>query len=350
MRSPRSAGSSPVAGVAASRKGYPLLPGPGGGSGLAALHTGTYMASNSIGSHLSLGSRTNQRVVWSPHVNAPDLLLAANTASWGRGNTGSYGRSGAGPESLAVAQKRPKSESVRRKHMRQHSAQLYMEDVKGVVQIPRCRDVLFLLLFFFHLMGVVYLGNRYSAEAFQVHTIQEQERHSTLTVYYTPLLYLSCISGAFAVVLSSLLLGAMSIFPRNFVQVALVVVITLSFVWGTVGIGLSPRNVVPVTGIIALALSVAYAFIVWDRIPFAAANLTTALSAIRTHPGLVLVAVASQILALGWSIYYCIVVVGVYDSIRVGKLAVHHRVAVLIYVLLGMSFYWTYQVLLVRCH
>jgi hypothetical protein len=127
-----------------------------------------------------------------------------------------------------------------------------------------------------------------------------------------------------------------------------VVVITLSFVWGTIGIGLSPKNIVPITGIIALAFSVAYAFIVWDRIPFAATNLASALSAIRSHPGVVLLAVCVQMTTLLWCIYFCIVVVGIYDSIRLEKLQVTHQVAVTIYVLLGASFYWTYQVLSVR--
>ena len=58
---------------------------------------------------------------------------------------------GAG-EAVFIAQKttkhrHKKSPSSRRMHMRQRSAQLFMEDVKGVKQNPACRDVFFLLLF-----------------------------------------------------------------------------------------------------------------------------------------------------------------------------------------------------------
>ena len=49
----------------------------------------------------------------------------------------------------------------------------------------------------------------------------------------------------------------MTAFARRFVQVALMIVIALSFIWGTVGIGFSPKSFVPVTGIIFLALTVA---------------------------------------------------------------------------------------------
>jgi Plasma-membrane choline transporter len=362
LRSPQSANTSPSA--PNNHKAYSLSLPPSGGSGAvlgnSSSHSGAglglsnhngalngvfassnYVVGNSIGSYNnnnSVGSRN--RVSWSPVTNFNDPSAAV--LSWGAGGNGPGG------EAMYLAQKRHKSESVRRKHMRQHSAQLYMEDIKGVEQTPQCRDVIFLLLFVFHLLFIVYLGNMYSNEAFRAHTVQEEEEDSAVTIYYTPLLYLSCISGAFGVAVSTILLGIMSIFPKHFVQVALVVVITLSFVWGTIGIGLSPRNFVPVTGIIALALSVAYAFIVWDRIPFAAANLASALSAIRSHPSIVALAVFVQMITVGWSVYFCIVVVGIYDSIRLGKLQVSHQMTVAIYVMFGASLYWTFQVLVVR--
>lgn len=354
-RSPRSGGggagppTSPMAGGSIGRKVYGGRPGPLGGpyaAGNNSMGSAPYMVQNSIGSQASVGSQRGggNRIVWSPAINMSVRGDLNAIPSLG----GSLGSGGTEALLLAQSSKRVKNESVRRKHMRQHSAQLYMENFKGVEQPRRCRDVVFLLLFAFHLFGIVYLGNLYAKEAFAARSVDEQKKHSTVTVYYRPLLYLSCVSGAFSVVLSSILLAMMSIFPKNFVQVALVVVITLSFVWGTIGIGLSPNNFVPITGIIALAFSVMYAFIVWDRIPFAAANLAAALSAIRSHPRTVLVAVILQFLTLLWCIYYCIVVIGVYDSIRVGKLQVSHNAAVALYVLLGTSFYWTYQVLSVR--
>jgi hypothetical protein len=247
------------------------------------------------------------------------------------------------PSDPSFAVHTQRRESTRGRHMRQHSAQIYMNDIRGTKQMARCRNVIFFILFVFHLLFIVYVGNLYAKDALSTHTAQK----GVVTIYYSNLIYIACLSGSFAVVVSSALLGAMTIFAEKFIQVALMVVITLSFMWGTIGVGLSAKNVVPVTGVIALALSVAYAFIVWDRIPFASANLHSALSAIRAYPGIVGVALIFQALALGWTIYFCVVVIGVVDAIREDHLHVTHRMAVFIYVMLGISYYWTFQVFLV---
>jgi hypothetical protein len=124
--------------------------------------------------------------------------------------------------------------------------------------------------------------------------------------------------------------------------------IALSFVWGTLGIGLSPQNLVPVTGIVALALSVAYAIVVWDRVPFSTANLLTALSAIRAFPGTIVMTLVSQFLGLAWSIYYAVICIGIYDAIQEGRIAAgSDRIAIFIYIMLGISYYWTFSVILV---
>jgi hypothetical protein len=175
----------------------------------------------------------------------------------------------------------------------------------------------------------------------------EDESTTGLSVNYSNLLIIAGCCGAFAIVVSTVLLGVMSYFARNFVQIALIMAIALSFVWGTLGIGLSPQNLVPITGIVALALTVAYAIVVWDRVPFSTANLLTALSAIREHPATVFMTVVSQLLGLGWSIYFAVVCCGIYDAIEEGRIVVSHRLAVVFYILLGVSYYWTIQVFLV---
>jgi hypothetical protein len=260
-------------------------------------------------------------------------------------------------EAVFLAQRKSgKSESSRKRHVRQQSAQLFVEDVKGVEQPKACRDVFFLLLFVFHLIFVLFLYHTYAYAALpdvddgDVLEIELQAEDDVatdnVTVYYKNLVYISCLCGALTVVLSAGLLMVVTNFARQFVQVSLIVVITLSFVWGTVGIGLSPKNVVPITGVIALALSVAYTFIVWDRIPFAAVNLLTASSGVRAFPSMIILAFCVQALALAYSIFFAITAFGIYDSINDGRIHASERMAVIIYALIGVSFYWTYQVLL----
>lgn len=237
--------------------------------------------------------------------------------------------------------------SRRKAHMRQKSAQLYMEAVKGTEQMPSCRDLIFLLLFVFHLLGIVYLGKTYGFESLPRH--DEVQGDSSVTIMYTNIIYIAGLSGIFAVTISAMTLCLMMVVANKIVQIALAVAITFSFAWGTLGIGLSPKMVVPATGFVSLALSVGYAFIVWDRIPFAATNLQAGLTGIRANPGAVLLAFLFQFLALGWSIYYIYVVVGVYDAIQKGDIGYSYPwMKSIVYTLLGVSYCWTLQVFLVR--
>lgn len=236
---------------------------------------------------------------------------------------------------------------TKKRHMRQHSAQLFMEEVKGIEQLPSCRDIVFLLLFVFHLLGIVYLGNTYGSEALRIHDESPEESESSVTIIFTNLIYLAGLSGVFAMVISGLTLLLMATIANKIVQIAICLSIIFSFLWGTMGVGLSPKKIVPITGIIALALSVAYAFVVWDRIPFAAANLNAGLSGILANPGAIFVSFIFQVLALGWSVYYVFVGGGVYDAIQEGEINESFQYAGYVYYcLLGISYYWTLNVFL----
>jgi hypothetical protein len=238
-----------------------------------------------------------------------------------------------------------KQGSTRRMHMRQQSAQLFMEDVKGVEQLPSCRDVVWTLLFLFHLLGIVYLGNTYGYEALRFHDQIEDEK--PVTIIYRNIIYVASLSGILSMTVSALALFLMTLFVKQIIQVALCFTITLSFAWGTIGIGLSPKKVVPATGIIALALSIAYAFISWDRIPFSSSNLHAALTGIKENPGAILLAFIFQFLALVWSVYFTYVAVGVYDAIEDGDFFLTYNGTIAMYCAMGVSYYWTFHVFMV---
>lgn len=144
---------------------------------------------------------------------------------------------------------------------------------------------------------------------------------------------------------SALLLGFMTYWASHFIQIALFAMITLSFIWGTIGIGVSPKTIVPVTGVIALALAVAYTFIVWDRIPFASANLATALSGLRDCPSIVAVALFFQLLAGIYAVSFSLVVFGFYDEATQQSLNWSPHRLYTVYSLLLLSFAWTLQVI-----
>lgn len=309
---------------------------------------------SSMRSH-SRSNSINGKVTFSPQYNMPP-------PSPGGMSYGSINQSlipdfpSEGGEALFMAQKNSARhhihrESSRMRHMRQQSAQLFMEEVKGHEQPPACRDIVFLLLFLFHIVGIVFLGETYGPGALD--STPDDGTSSTedeVKLSSSSMIYIAVASGLFAMLASAMALGLMTAIARRFVQVALCLAVMISFAWGTIGTGYSPRTVVPVTGFIALAMSVAYTFIVWERIPFSAANLVTALSGIKANFSTLLVALSFQAITLAYCVYYTFVVAGVYDAIQDGKLSASTKMQYFIYTMLGVSFYWTYNIILVSRH
>jgi len=244
-------------------------------------------------------------------------------------------------------------------HMRQNSVNLFMKSSKGVKQPKSCKDVMFGILFVVQLVVMCVVGLKFGPEAL-VATADELGPGEGMTddelldavedakiiLAYQNIVKMAYTCGAFAIIVSALALAFMMAMSRRLVYVALVLSIGVSFAWGTIGIGISPKSFVPITGIIALMLTVGYMFVVWDRIPFASANLTTALTGVRDNLGLVGVAFFFQFLALVCSIYYSFTFVGLHDAMHYGELFdLSENSMIAIDLLLFVSFYWTYQVL-----
>mmetsp|Transcript_21370 Transcript_21370/g.42885 ORF Transcript_21370/g.42885 Transcript_21370/m.42885 type:complete len:807 (+) Transcript_21370:83-2503(+) len=252
-------------------------------------------------------------------------------------------------------------------HMRQNSVNLYMKPIKGERQPRSCKDVLYAILFVLQMAAVLVVGLKFGPEAL-VETEAElgpsegmadddvalesvidatvgAPQDAKVVLAYWNIMKMACTCGAFAMIISAMALAFMMAMSRRLVYVALVLSIGVSFAWGTIGIGISPNSFVPVSGIIALMLTVGYMFVVWDRIPFASANLTTALTGVRDNLGLVGVAFFFQFLALVASIYYSFTFVGLHDAMYNGQLMISDNMKVAVDVLLFVSYYWTYQVL-----
>jgi len=223
-----------------------------------------------------------------------------------------------------------------------------MEDVKGHTQPASCRDGFFGLLFVAHLVLMGYLGMTFGNNAIMhdEDDLTPPDASGDLTLAYQNIVKVSIWCGIFATTLSAIALLVMTVTARRLVQSALIFAIALSFAWGTMGIGLSRQSLVPITGIFALAICVGYAFIVWDRIPFASSNLATAVTGIRANGGSVLIAFFCQGIALLWTIYYSVAVVGVYNALKSGEIVLGSHAITFVCVMLGISYYWTYRVLM----
>ena len=225
-----------------------------------------------------------------------------------------------------------------------------METVKGVEQPMVCRNVVFLLLFVFHLLLVSAAGKLYGPTVIREWREEDSgnmvvlpdvddddDEEQGITLLYTNFVLLAAASGVCGILLSHIFLWILAVRAQQFIPVALYLTIAGSFLWGTAGVGVSPHTAVPVTGFLAFALAIGYAFIVWDRIPFAASNVVTAVAGIPW--GLVGLAVVWQGVAWGATVYYTIVVCGVVDQ------EWEPEVVPWVYGALACSMLWTMQVM-----
>lgn len=135
----------------------------------------------------------------------------------------------------------------------------------------------------------------------------------SIRVDYSNAFQLSCISALYAASLSALLIGMMMILGKALIPTTLCLTVIVCIAFSTIGIALSPYSFVPIIGIIALALSVGYSIVVWDRIPFAATNLDTALCGIKCTADVLIVGMVMMIAAVLWTITWTVAFLGVYD-------------------------------------
>mmetsp|Transcript_33891 Transcript_33891/g.40611 ORF Transcript_33891/g.40611 Transcript_33891/m.40611 type:complete len:471 (-) Transcript_33891:283-1695(-) len=192
---------------------------------------------------------------------------------------------------------------------------------KGETQPKQFNDIFFALLFYAHL-GVM--------GAFLVVSLGLAEQNG---VGYSGIIYLCIVCGVFAIGLATVSLGFMMQFATGLVKVALFFSIGCSFAMGIIGL-MSGQLIMGIMGLVSFAFGCCYAYMVWSRIPFAAANLTTALTAVRANLGTAIVAYIFLGLAMGWTMWWGVVTSGMMDAYGNGVL----------YLFL-VSYYWTHQVL-----
>jgi hypothetical protein len=119
------------------------------------------------------------------------------------------------------------------------------------------------------------------------------------------LMVILALTGVIGLILSTLALGFMMNFAKVLIKIALWFNIIFFGVMGlvTLAAGIIPMGLIL---LVMAAFSAYYAYRVWSRIPFAAANLVTAVSAVRANLGLAFYAYMSLFLAFGWSLWWAI--------------------------------------------
>ena len=141
------------------------------------------------------------------------------------------------------------------------------------------------------------------------------------------------VCGALAIGLSCASLSFMVKNAQRMVESALIFSVATSFFMAVMGF-MAGNIIMGVIGLVAGAIGCCYAYFVWKRIPFAAANLKTALSAVKANMGLLAVALGVSVVAMGWTVLWFL---GFGTALQTDSLSVAF--------VLFLSYYWTHEVL-----
>ena len=130
-------------------------------------------------------------------------------------------------------------------------------------------------------------------------------------IFYLPIA--SLIAGGCSFGFSALSLFVMSMCPKLLIQISLLFSLVMSLAMVVVS-ALYGNIIGAIFGGIFFLISVCYACCVWRRIPFAAANLNTGLTAVKSNSGVILVAYLITIFSFFYSMLWMVALVGVYDK------------------------------------
>ena len=221
----------------------------------------------------------------------------------------------------------------------------------GEKQKSRCNDVFFAILFYAHLGVIAWATGKYaplmfndvagSVADYQNRMLHEGEDHSVWARGLSSVVNMSTfgrrldegdnkqedgggsyedvnvdmgaifailgISALASFVMSGLFLSIMMRFAEGLIKFALWfnIITTLLVAILTLLVGLFP---VAMVCFLSFAFTAYYAYVAWSRIPFAAANMQTAVTAVRANFGLTFFAYNALLLSLGWSIWWSIAV------------------------------------------
>lgn len=169
------------------------------------------------------------------------------------------------------------------------------------------QDVIWAVAFIAHLVAIVgFICVRFASG-------QEQQEGGGYADAVGSIIFMVGITGSFGIVLSIICFTCMMNNSIVLVKAALIFSIFTSLVIGVLGF-LTGSILMGILGIVSFLFGICYAKLVWTRIPFAAANLNTALTAVKANLGITIVSLFFTALAFGWTILWFLGVGGALDS------------------------------------
>jgi len=185
-------------------------------------------------------------------------------------------------------------------------------------QPTKCRDPVFAVLLYANVAAIIGVFIKFGTNPFADTAEQQQQQQQNngeiVENDYTGVIYSSIATAGFAAVLSAIMLQILMCIPGILIKVALLFNVALAGLAAAAGF-LTGNFILGIIGSIFFALMVCYARFVWNRIPFATANLKTGCAAIRANCSVVFLSYIFTALACGWSILWSLAVAGIQDTL-----------------------------------
>ena len=186
----------------------------------------------------------------------------------------------------------------------------------------------------------------------ELNSTQTGATDGSFTIDYKNVLAITFFAGFYACMLSYISFGFMLILARSLILIMLVFSIVVALAWGVIGLTLDPYGVISVVGFAALLSSLGYAMYSWHRIPFAATNLYTALTAMRCTADITILGLMTLVVAFSWCLLWSMAFIGIVNAFNdndcISKDVCHahvNRKHIPVLLLLLVSFHWTAMVM-----
>lgn len=189
---------------------------------------------------------------------------------------------------------------------------------KGEAQPKGCRDAWAAILFYMQFIGLAVVAGVIGIPAVKefsdsVENNEDVTDDTFSQVDFSGLINLAAVAAVSAWVISSISLLIMSCFAKLLIQISLLFSIVMALAVAVYSFYLG-STFGGVLGIFFFLITCCYARAVWQRIPFAAANLNTGLTAIKKNFGATLVAYVLVAFSFAYVMLWTTAFAGVYDS------------------------------------
>ena len=186
---------------------------------------------------------------------------------------------------------------------------------RGKQKTRQCRDFIWAILFYVHLGLIAFCTARFVPVMVQdvganfagrraLQNNNNNAANGNFSVDPHTVMLILAVSGVAGFVLSSLAMLLLR-FAEGLVKVALIfnLVVAAAMAIGSLVAGVWGMSIMFGVGML---FSIYYCYIVWPKIPFAASNLITATTAVRSNMGLAFFAYFNLILTFLWSFWWAV--------------------------------------------